>query len=368
MKKRVIVADAGLLFPEAGVVCLDKFDVDLWMCHNSAEMLRASNEYGSPLESVNRATDIGTALHHLEMVYGRKVEKSEILYLARRVNWIGRFTAGAGTTCGEWTRPVDKAGHKGFFKGNPATGVCPVNCSFCYLRGVPFGVNSLALNVGEYAEQVARKRAVRNRQEIPRIINLSETGGPIEWAVEYGLQEWIQALTDATLDAGVVPYWLTKRVIAGLDLSKAHVGISINPWRTMKTHSPGASHPARLIDFLGNAKLQGVSTVVRLGPLMDDGVTELFFLEEMMRANNLHDGRITVDLLRFSKRHPAIPNGYSYRAHKWQESPSVQRAHLAMVRELFPDAHITGCKLDPGWARQWVKEGLIQSFPCACWV
>jgi len=366
MKIKAVVADAGLLLPEAGTVCLEKFfPVDLWLVHNAEENMHVEAMGWNFTWAESRAKGVGSALVYLQQAYPG-IRKNEILFLSRRVNFIGRFTAGAGTTCGEWTRPVDSKGRKGFFKGNPAIGVCPVECDFCYLRGVPFNVNSLALNVGEYAEQVGRWRRVRNREELPKVINLAETGGPIEWAVEYGLQEWIQALTDATLEADVIPYWLTKRAIAGVDFKGAHVGVSINPWYEMSTHSPGADSYGELIEFLARAGNSGASTVVRLGPIFSDA--DYRSVSDLMWDEGLDMGRITVDLLRYSTSHPHVPNHFQYRAHKWQESPAQQRAHLEMVRNLFPYARITGCKLDPRHAVRWVREGLIEAFPCACWV
>lgn len=372
-----IVADAGLLLPEAGTVDLDKFKVDLWITHTpeecSARLSRAEITpdmfYGAGgIHCRNRSADVGAALHYFS-VCNQDVTKDEILFLSRRVGFVGKFTQGQGTTCGEWTRPVDAKGHKGFFKANPAIGVCPVQCDFCYLRGVPYSVNSLALNVGEYAEQITSKRRVRGRSVLPKIINLSETGGPIEWAVEYGLQEWVQAITDATLEARVIPYWLTKKAIYGLNLGRAHVGISLNPRGIMKEHSPFADHSTSLLSFLRTTRRQGASTVIRWGPVMAGFENEYDDLAYQVNEMGLGTGRFTVDLLRYSARHPAVPKeGFEFRAHKWQESPEVQRAHLQRVRDYFPRAHITCCKVQPSVAIDWVREKLIQSFPCACWV
>jgi DNA repair photolyase len=360
-----IVADAGLLLPEAGTVDLEKFfPVDLWLVHSDEEAMHIEALGWHFAHSPNRGSDVGVALENLS-----GVAKDDILFLARRVNFIGAFTAGEGTTCGEWTRPVDSKGRKGFFKANPSTGVCPVNCDFCYLRGVPFASNSIALNVGEYAAQVARPRRVRGRSIVPPVINLSETGGLIEWAVEYSLQNLVQAYTDATLAAGVVPYWLTKRPIEGVNFKGAHVGISLNPWSVMSAHSPGAGCPNDLLEFLYNARDQGASTVIRWGPIYPgyerayDGLAR-----KVYDWGGLKDGRFTVDLLRFSKRHPAVSPDFEFRAHKWQEAPEIQRAHLERVRGYFPNAIITGCKMDPSVAIEWVRAGIIQAMPCACWL
>jgi DNA repair photolyase len=361
-----VVADAGLLLPEAGTVGLDRFDVDLWVSHSFHEMAACGDL--PRVSAADRSQTVGAALFKLQG-QSPNLRKDEILFLSRRKNFVGKFVKGQGTTCGEWTRPVDNQGRKGFFKANPSLGVCPVNCDFCYLRGVPFATNSIALNVGEYAAQVKRKRKVRGRSVLPKIINLSETGGPIEWAVQYGLQDLIQAYTKATLDAGVIPYWLTKKVISGVNFAGAHIGISLNPWAVMSARSPGADCPHDLLDFLDTARSQGASTVIRWGPIIPGYEREYNALAHRVQDWGFSDGRFTVDLLRYSPSHPdSRQPGFELRAHKWQESPEVQRAHLEQVREYFPNAHITGCKLDPEVAADWVREGIIQSFPCACWI
>ena len=68
---------------------------------------------------------------------------------------------------------------------------------------------------------------------------------------------------------------------------------------------------------------------------------------DFIKGNNNHqrglgDGRITVDLLRFPDGHEVTPENFEYRVELWQESTEVQLAHLRRVRELFPDAAITG--------------------------
>jgi hypothetical protein len=69
--------------------------------------------------------------------------KRQSLYLTRRggkgkPNFISPFLGGAGTTCGEWTRPMvrnsDGTVIKGFMKAAVAVGFCPVECPYCYYR------------------------------------------------------------------------------------------------------------------------------------------------------------------------------------------------------------------------------------------
>lgn len=73
-----------------------------------------------------------------------------------RVQFIRPFTAGKGTTCGEWTPQISRDGQRGFFKASAATGSCPVRCEYCYLQAVPFQFQSVALNVGEFTRQAKR--------------------------------------------------------------------------------------------------------------------------------------------------------------------------------------------------------------------
>ncbi len=367
---RAVVADAGLLLPEAGTVGLEKFSVDLWVAHSDDEFELAIARGGWVERVEHRGKDVGFALYHL-----KDLAKSQIFFLSRRVNFVGRFTAGKGTTCGEWTQVVNAKREKGFFKANPATGWCPVRCDFCYLRGMSFGFQSLALNVGEFAQQVGRRFQVGARKgvRIP-VLNLSETGGLLEWAEYFGVPELVQAYLDAALDAGVRPYILTKRAMPGLRLKGAHVGISLNPAAVMQQRGPGASAPGELLDFLADAKAQGASTVIRWGPVIASFDREYVDLAGAVHERGLGEGRFTVDLLRYSDGHPAtrpksaISASLRFRAHKWQEWPSRQLAHLLKVRDFFPDATLTGCKLDPDVALDWVRRGVIDAMPCACWV
>ena len=364
-----IVADAGLLLPKAGTVGLDKFIVNLWIAHTDEEHALAVQKGIPVIRAPHRGSDVGAAMGYLQHEYPG-ILKSQVFFLCRRINFVGKFTAGAGTTCGQWTRVVDTKGRKGFWKANPATGWCPARCSFCYLLPSmsAFGFQSLALNVGEYAEQKARRRRIGSKMGKIPVINLGETGGFFEWAHYFDVQELVQAYLDATLEAGVTPYVLTKRAAPGLRLAGAHVGVSLNPAPIMRERSPGASTPAELLDFMAGAQAQGASTVIRWGPVVAGREDAYSDLAKEVRKRGLHNGRFTVDLLRFSSKHPATPAGFELRAHKWQERPDVQVGHLRRVKEFFPGAIITGCKLDPAVALDWVRQGVISAMPCACWV
>lgn len=99
--------------------------------------------------------------------------KERILLLGRRggggkPQFIAPFVGGEGTTCGAWTPIVayqrgrttgiagtrakederDATPIRGFLRGNYAQGVCPAECSFCYLRGVQgMGIKQVLLNL-----------------------------------------------------------------------------------------------------------------------------------------------------------------------------------------------------------------------------
>ena len=175
--------------------------------------------------------------------------------------------------------------------------------------------------------------------------------------------------------------------------SFSHVGSAAGHrhWlRQQKARSPGAGCPNDLLAFLHSAREQGASTVIRWGPVIPGYERAYDGLARKVYDWGFGSGRFTVDLLRYSKRHPEMEvrtvshvgggqivgvdqitpadAGFEFRAHKWQETPEIQRAHLERVRGYFPNAHITVCKMQPSIAIQWIKEGLIKSFPCACWL
>ncbi len=366
---KIIVADAGLLLPQAGTIGLDKFAVSLWVAHNDKEHALAASQPGQVIRAAHRGQDVGAALTHLR-ASRPGLSKTQVFFLSRRANFVSRFTAGAGTTCGTWTRVVDTKGRKGFWKASVASGWCPARCDFCYLRPfmAAFGYQGLALNVGGFAQQVARERRIGSKLGRVPIVNLGETGGLLEWAAHFGAPEIVQAYLDVALEGGVTPYVLTKRAVPGLRLSGAHIGVSLNAASVLAEKSPGASSPGELLGFLADAKAQGASTVIRWSPVIAERDAEYEELARDVHRLGLGSGRFTVDLLRFSDGHEATPAGFELRAHKWQEAAEVQLGHLRRVREFFPDATITGCKLDPAAALGWVRQGVISAMPCACWV
>ncbi|MBX5458073.1 MAG: hypothetical protein IRZ31_14355, partial [Thermogemmatispora sp.] len=121
------------------------------------------------------------ALHRqLWPVQDEAQRKARLLLLIRRggagrPQFIAPFVGGAGTTCGAWTPivayrqgrqtwiagtrpPEEERGAepiRGFLRGNYAQGVCPVECSFCYLRGLQgMGLKSVALNLEDVVPEL----------------------------------------------------------------------------------------------------------------------------------------------------------------------------------------------------------------------
>ncbi len=92
--------------------------------------------------------------------------KRQILCLARRggkgkPEFVDSFTKGAGTTCGEWTRPMirhkDGTVTKGFMKAAVAVGFCPVECPFCYLQMPYTDGMTINLNLEDLATELKKK-------------------------------------------------------------------------------------------------------------------------------------------------------------------------------------------------------------------
>ncbi len=121
--------------------------------------------------------------------------KTHILMLSRRggsgkPQFIAPFVGGAGTTCGAWTpivayqrgkttwiagtRPKEDEREaipiRGFLRGNYAQGVCPAECSFCYLRGLQgMGIKSISLNLEDAIPEL-------NSLQRGSVVNWAELG------------------------------------------------------------------------------------------------------------------------------------------------------------------------------------------------
>src|SRR5579871_1474012 len=164
-----------------------------------------------------------------------KVRKSQIILLGRRggggkPHFIAPFVGGAGTTCGAWTPIVayqrgktmwiagtrskdeerDAIPIRGFLRGNYAQGVCPAECSFCYLRGLQgMGIKGVSLNLED---------AIPELDSLPRgsVVNWAELGGPVEedpWFVdEQGRGSLVQTILDLSSERGITSFFLTKGV------------------------------------------------------------------------------------------------------------------------------------------------------------
>lgn len=262
--------------------------------------------------------------------------KSRILLLSRRggsskPQFIAPFVGGAGTTCGAWTpiiayrrgkttwiagtRPRDEESQaepiRGFLRGNYAQGVCPAECSFCYLRGLQgMGIKEVCLNLEDTIPEL---------NALPRgsVVNWAELGGPVEedpWFVdEQGRGSLIQTILDLSTDRGIVSFFLTKGVYESylqLEGRLALLAISLNAPAVSTVFEPGGASPEARLQGLAWAIDHGViDHTIRLGPIIPiEGYKrhyrELFALMADILGSRLK--RITVDILRFSPQMPGI--------------------------------------------------------------
>lgn len=342
--------------------------------------------------------------------------KDRILLLGRRggggqPQFIAPFVGGAGTTCGAWTPVVAyQHGHRtwiagtrskeeereatpirGFLRGNYAQGVCPAECSFCYLRGVRgMGIKQILLNLEDVTPEL---------DVLPRgsVINWAELGGPVEqdpWFVdEAGNGSLVQTILDRSTERGIVAFFLTKGVYEPylkLDGRLALLAISLNAPAISKVFEPGGAPPEARLKGLAWAIDHGaMDATIRLGPIIPiDGYKQHYHeLFQMMRdILGTRVRRITVDLLRFSPQMPTILRASfpeeivtallgemkaEVKAHKYRASPERQLHLYQWMRELLAaygmsDVATTPCKADPGEALLFLKAGAITSMPCAC--
>jgi hypothetical protein len=201
--------------------------------------------------------------------------KRQSLYLTRRggkgkPNFISPFIDGAGTTCGEWTRPMvrnaDGTVIKGFMKALVAVGFCPVECPYCYLNMPYTDGMDVALNWEDLADELQEKW----RQYLYPI-NFGETSGLVEYdewfAAPNGTGSIIQFVINACADAEVTPFFLTKvRYPRYLRFDgKVQVGISLMPEPVRTWLAPNGSPADELLDSLAWAWSVGaVDPVIRL--------------------------------------------------------------------------------------------------------
>src|SRR5581483_4922055 len=215
--------------------------------HNDEEYQRAqeaAQRFGPLVDSVHVIREKGrndTAVNALALhrqywpQMAEQERKTRLLLLGRRggggkPQFIAPFVGGAGTTCGAWTPIVAYQQGKtmwiagtrsqeeerqatpirGFLRGNYAQGVCPAECSFCYLRGLQgMGIKGVSLNLED---------AIPELDRLPRgsVVNWAELGGPVEedpWFVdEHGKGSLVQTILDLATERGIVSFFLTKGV------------------------------------------------------------------------------------------------------------------------------------------------------------
>lgn len=341
--------------------------------------------------------------------------KECVLLLGRRggkgkPEFIAPFIGGAGTTCGTWTPVVAYQRGKttwiagtrsqkeerqampirGFLRGNYAQGVCPAECSFCYLRGLQgMGIKQILLNIDDCTKEL---------DTLPpgSVVNWAELGGPVEqdpWFVTDGHGSLVQDILDYSTERNVVAFFLTKGKYENylqLEGRLALFAISLNAPAISEVFEPGGATAEERLSGLAWAIDHGLMDhTIRLGPIIPVEGYEQHYrtLFEMMRdilGTKLK--RMTVDILRFSPQMPdllkrSFPQSIveallsemepEVKAHKHR--PSVERQQQlyhwvnSMLAEYgMPQVKTTPCKADPADALQFLKAGDIGSMPCAC--
>jgi len=339
--------------------------------------------------------------------------KRQSLYLTRRggkgkPNFISPFLGGAGTTCGEWTRPMIRKSDgtivKGFMKASVAVGFCPVECPYCYLNMPYTDGMDVALNWEDLADELQKKW---RRYQYP--INFGETSGLVEydeWFAESdGTGSIIQFVIDACTDAEVTPFFLTKiRYPRYLRFNgKAQVGISLMPEPVREWLAPNGSPAEDLLDGLAWAWSAGaVDPVVRLTAIWQQKEVYPDFLKLVRDRLGTTGWRLTLDILRFTPVTASIiANRYPQPAMTFANeiAPDSNKTlgelareakgreeHVKKIRppvdrqsEIFiwfrqqlndlgcQDVMLTPCKGDPDELVPLARLKIIDSMPCACY-
>jgi DNA repair photolyase len=409
-------------------VAPDRLPLLLVTAHNEIEHQRAQEavqRFGPLVDSVHVMSEAGrneTALNALTLHrhywpdVGEQERKNRILLLGRRggggkPQFIAPFVGGAGTTCGAWTPVVAYQRGKtmwiagtrskeeerqatpirGFLRGNYAQGVCPAECSFCYLRGLQgMGIKGVSLNLED---------AIPELDSLPRgsVVNWAELGGPVEedpWFVdEHGQGSLVQTILDLSTERGIVAFFLTKGVYEPylhLQGRLALLAISLNAAAISSVFEPGGASPEERLKGLAWAIDHGVMDhTIRLGPIIPiEGYKqhyhELFTMMAEILGPRLK--RITIDILRFSPQMPGILRASfpehivsslltemepAVKSHKYRPSVHRQQRLYHWIREMLahygmPHVKTTPCKADPAEALLFLKAGDITSMPCAC--
>ncbi|GHO96556.1 hypothetical protein KSF_066040 [Reticulibacter mediterranei] len=409
-------------------VAPDRLPILLLTAHNEAEeqvAQEAARRFGSLVESTHVINESGrndTAVNALAWhrrcwpTVTEQERKTRILLLGRRggggkPQFIAPFVGGAGTTCGAWTPVVAYQRGKttwiagtrsreeerkatpirGFLRGNYAQGVCPAECSFCYLRGLQgMGIKGISLNLED---------AIPELERLSRgsVVNWAELGGPVEedsWFVdEDGRGSLVQTILDLSTERGIVSFFLTKGVYEPyLDLQGrlALLAISLNAPAISSVFEPGGATPEERLKGLAWAIDHGaMDHTIRLGPIIPiigykDHYHSLFEMMRDILGTRLK--RITIDILRFSPQMPGILRASfpeqivsslltemepAVKAHKYRPSLHRQQRFYHWVRAMLAHYEMaqvktTPCKADPAEALLFLKAGDITSMPCAC--
>jgi DNA repair photolyase len=396
--------------------------------HSADEMrnAQAAAEHLRPyVQSVDVISERGrndTAANALEMHranwpdISEHERKTRIVLLGRRgggskPQFIAPFIGGMGTTCGMWTpivayrrgKTVWIAGARskeeergaepirGFLRGNYAQGVCPAECSFCYLRGLQgMGIKSISLNLED---------AIPELDMLTRgsVVNWAELGGPVEedpWFIdEHGEGSLVQTILDLSTDRGIVAFFLTKGIYEPylrLEGRLALLAISLNAPAISAVFEPGGATPEARLKGLAWAIDHGaMDHTIRLGPIIPiEGYKrhyhELFAMMADILGSRLK--RITVDILRFSPQMPGVLRSSfpeevvssllaemepAVKAHKFRPSAHRQQRFYHWINALLAhygmsQVRTTPCKADPSEAFLFLQAGDITSMPCAC--
>jgi DNA repair photolyase len=368
-------------------------------------------------KSRNKTATHALALHaqHFPAIPYQE-RKERLLLLGRRggggkPEFIKPFTGGEGTTCGAWTpivayrkgqqewikgtRPQEEevraTAIRGFIRGSYAQGVCPAECSFCYLRGLQgFGIKCLYLNIEDVLPEL---------DALPRgtVVNWAELGGPVEqdpWMVdEQGRGSLVQTILDLSSPRGIVSFFLTKGIYEPylqLQGKLALFAISLNAPAISSVFEPGGASPEERLRGLCWAIDNGLTDhTIRLGPIIpiagyERHYDELFQMMADILGQRLK--RVTVDILRFSPQMPGILRASfapeivdtllgemepAVKSHKYRPSAQRQLQLYQWINERLthhglPQVKLTACKADPTEATQFLRAGAIGSMPCAC--
>jgi len=394
-------------------------DTEQQLAYQAAERLRPLvnkitilSEHGRNETAVN-----ALALHRQHWPDMQEQErKTRIILLGRRggggkPQFIAPFVGGAGTTCGTWTPIVayqrgkttwiagtrskeeerEATPIRGFLRGNYAQGVCPAECSFCYLRGLQgMGIKGVSLNLED---------AIPEMDTLQRgsVVNWAELGGPVEedpWFVdEQGNGSLVQTILNLSTERGIVAFFLTKGVYEPylqLEGRLALLAISLNAQAISDVFEPGGASPEERLKGLAWAIDHGaMDHTIRLGPIIPiEGYKKHYHELFEMMADILGPRlkRITIDILRFSPQMPGIlrasfPESIvsslltemepAVKSHKYRPSAHRQQRIYHWVKAMLThygmsQVKTTPCKADPAEAFLFLQAGDITSMPCAC--